>query len=72
MRQWQRAQSHALLGKGLGDDPRRRRLVGEDDVELGEFDLCLLARRGPPNEPRSRDRQQPPGRTSRRNSVTAV
>ena len=28
------------------DDPRRRRLVGEDDVEVGEVDLRLLAGRG--------------------------
>lgn len=27
------------------DDPWRRRLVSEDDMELGEVDLCLLARR---------------------------
>ena len=28
------------------DDPWRRRLVGEDDMELGEIDLRLLAGRG--------------------------
>ena len=27
------------------DDPRRHRFVGEDDVELGEIDLGLLAGR---------------------------
>lgn len=51
-------------------DPRRRWLVGEDDVKAGEVDLRLLAGRGLEADLVAALRRG--RRTSRRKSVTAV
>ena len=67
-----RAQINRLIAeheREQPDDPRHRRLVGEDDLELGKVDLRLLARR---RLEANLEAGVGAGRRSRRKSVTAV